>query len=136
MNLVDERSELTALIFRLAGRQEYGDLMTDYQNELAETFVPFKDHPAVTFAAGLPLGYDAVFNFAAHMEKSGDGFKLQEISVFKINHYCTSFCCLKRQSHRHRREPAEFPLYAHARFYLYRPNGCMDNARYHDKNNG
>jgi hypothetical protein len=73
-NMVDERFELVSLVFRLAGRQEYGDKNTDYQQEVAETFSAFKNHPAVKYAKKLPLGYDAVFQFAIHITKEDEEF--------------------------------------------------------------
>jgi hypothetical protein len=72
--MVDERFELLSLVFRLAESPGYCDTLTDYQQELSAAFASRKGHPAVVYAAKLPLGYDAVFKFAVHMEKRGDGF--------------------------------------------------------------
>jgi len=74
VNMVDERFELMAVIFRLAGRPEYSDLGTDYQREVAETFASSVAHEAVEYAKSLPLGYDAVFKFSVHIEKKGRRF--------------------------------------------------------------
>ncbi len=75
-NMVDERFELLSLVFRLAGREEYGDADTQYQQNLAAEFEGFKNHEAVQYAADLPFGYDAVFNYSVHIVKDGDGFAL------------------------------------------------------------
>ena len=79
-SLVDERFELLSLVFRLAGRQEYGDADTAYQKELASTFAAHKTHPAVQYAAilSLGLGYDAVFKYAVHLVKKDGQFALIE----------------------------------------------------------
>lgn len=73
-NMVDERFELLSLVFRLAGRAEYGDVGTEYQQTLVSEFDKYEEHDAVKYAANLPLGYDAVFNFSVHIKKSGDLF--------------------------------------------------------------
>ena len=75
-NMVDERFELLSLVFRFAGRKEYGDLDTQYQQTLVTEFEQFKEHDAVKYAQRLPLGYDAVFNFSVHIEKQGEQFVL------------------------------------------------------------
>jgi hypothetical protein len=72
--MVDERFELLSLVFRLAGRREYSDIFTAYQQRLFLRFARYRHHPAVSFAAALPLGYDAVFNFAVHIKKDRFGF--------------------------------------------------------------
>lgn len=73
-NMVDERFELLSLVFRFAGREEYGDSGTEYQQTLESEFGKYKEHDAVKYAANLPLGYDAVFNFSVHIEKNGGQF--------------------------------------------------------------
>ena len=73
-NMVDERFELLSLVFRLAGREEYGDVNTAYQQRLASEFAAFKKHRAVKYAAGLPIGYDAVFKFAVNILKADGEF--------------------------------------------------------------
>jgi len=79
--MVDERFELAALIFRLAGhRDEYCETDTDYQRKLIETFAKFAEHPAVKLARtfdgsnGVWVGYDAVVKFAVHIEKKNNRF--------------------------------------------------------------
>jgi len=67
IGFVDERFELLSLVFRLAGRVEYGEVNTPYQNSLKDNFESFKNHPAVLEAMTLPLGYDAVFRFSQHL---------------------------------------------------------------------
>jgi len=76
INMMDERFELMALVFRLAGRQEYNEKHTDYQKLLNETFAAFKEHPAVAYADKLPLGYDAVPSYAVRLKKEGTSFSL------------------------------------------------------------
>jgi hypothetical protein len=76
INLVDERFELLSLVFRLAGREEYNDADTEYQQKLASEFDGFMGHKAVKYATDLPLGYDAVFNYSVHIVKDGDKFAL------------------------------------------------------------
>jgi len=78
-NMVDERFELAAVIFRLAGALPYTDLKSDYQREVAEAFAPFAGHKAVNYAKKLKVGYDQVFRFAIHIEKrKKDKFALIE----------------------------------------------------------
>lgn len=77
-NMVDERFELLSLVFRLAGREEYGEENTEYQKQLGAEFGGYKEHAAVKYAEKLPLGYDAVFNFSVHIEKDGEQFALIE----------------------------------------------------------
>jgi len=80
-NMADERFEIIALIFRLAGvRPEYTELETDYQRKVAEAFTKFAEHPAVKLAKtfdgsnGVWVGYDAVVKFAVHIEKKDNQF--------------------------------------------------------------
>lgn len=73
-NMVDERFELLSLVFRLAGREEYGDVRTEYQQTLASQFDKYKEHAAVKYAADLPLGFDAVFKFSVHIQRDGEQF--------------------------------------------------------------
>lgn len=77
-NMVDERFELLSLVFRLAGHQEYSDADTEYQRNLVAEFGGYRQHSAVKYAAKLPLGYDAVFNFSVHILKSGEHFAFIE----------------------------------------------------------
>lgn len=76
--LVDERYELVALVFRLAGRPEYSDTYTEYQREIAKTFLKYSNHSAVTYAKDLPFGYDAVFRYAMYIDREGSGFILKD----------------------------------------------------------
>jgi len=73
---VDERYELLSLIFRLAGRPEFNEISTNYQNMLNERFAKFNTHAAVKFARNLQFGYDAVASYAIHMEPIDSGFGL------------------------------------------------------------
>jgi len=73
--MFDERFECAAVIFRLAGKENYGDLNNDYQKEVADTFAKFAEHPAVKLiksydgSNGIWVDYDCVLNFAVHIEK-------------------------------------------------------------------
>lgn len=78
VNMVDERFELLALVFRLAKREEYSDVDTEYQKKLVSEFGSYRNHGAVKYASELPLGYDAVFNFSVHIIKEENGFALIE----------------------------------------------------------
>jgi len=73
-NMVDERFECLAVIFRLAGYHEYNDLELDYQKEVVETFSKFKNHEAVEYAKNLNFSYNKVFKFAVHIEKQNGIF--------------------------------------------------------------
>ena len=74
-NMVDERFELAALIFRLAGKENYCASDTDYQREVAEKFAKFTEHPAVKLiksfdgSNGVWVGYHYTLIFSAHLEK-------------------------------------------------------------------
>ena len=78
-NMVDERFEFAAMIFRLAGRPEYsspdfGAYNTDYHKEVAKTFAPFAAHETVGYAKKLSFGYGKVFKFTVHIEKKNGEF--------------------------------------------------------------
>lgn len=81
-NMVDERFELAAVIFRLAGREEYNFTESDYQKEVTASFSKFAEHPAVRYVKNdlsvdtlsFYLGYDAVFRFSIHIEKKDGQF--------------------------------------------------------------
>ena len=69
---VDPRVELMSVIFRLAGNREYNRCrIPSYDADVEKHFGPFKDHPAVKFAAELKkkngVSYDAVMTMAIHM---------------------------------------------------------------------
>ena len=77
MNFVDERFELTSLVFRLAGREEFNSSQTKYQHNLAKEFSRFESHPAIQYTIkNLKFGGDAVFGIAVHLEKQGSSFAL------------------------------------------------------------
>ncbi|MCL2284960.1 MAG: DUF4932 domain-containing protein [Firmicutes bacterium] len=75
-NFVDERYELIALIFRLAGKPEHSHTSTDYQKLLNERFAEFSTHPTVEHARYFEFGYDAVSRFAIHIIRFNDEFVL------------------------------------------------------------
>ena len=76
--MVDKRYELMALVFRLAGAEEYSHTGTSHQKMIAQTFDKFSNHPAVEYAKHLRktygISFDAVFSFAVHIRQKGDGF--------------------------------------------------------------
>jgi len=69
---VDPRVELFSIIFRLAGNREYNSArVPGYVRDVDAQFLPFKDHPAVKYAAALRgsnIGYDAPMNLAVHLK--------------------------------------------------------------------
>jgi len=81
-NLVDERFELIALIFRLAGHAEYavsesdyagwGDDYENYHRELSK-FEKFKSHPAVAYAASRNISGSDVVKYAIHIKEDMSG---------------------------------------------------------------
>jgi len=79
-NMVDERFELAALIFRLAGHYEYNFTRNDYQNEVVETFEKFVNHEVVEYAKDL-FGYSDVFLFSVCIEKKDDKFIFTEETI-------------------------------------------------------
>jgi len=85
--MVDERFELLALIFRLAGREEYNDyyggisIATEYTQKLNSTFESFKDHPAVTFVASSGYWGGTPFSWAIHLKEDGSGLISNTVSL-------------------------------------------------------
>lgn len=78
-NMVDERFEFAALIFRLVEKDNGYNITEktielDYQKEVMEKFGEYKGHETIEFAKSLPLGHDAVFKFAVHIKKIDDKF--------------------------------------------------------------
>jgi hypothetical protein len=69
---VDPRVELMSIIFRLAGNNEYKMCkIPAYDKDLETYFKPYKDHPAVKFAAELKkkrgVSFDAPMSMAVHL---------------------------------------------------------------------
>jgi len=73
-NMVDERFECAAVIFRFAGYMEYNDLELAYQKEVVEVFAKFATHEAIEYAKNLNFSYNKVFKFAVHIEKQNSRF--------------------------------------------------------------
>lgn len=75
---VDPRVELLSIVFRLAGNPEYNmdNSNSPYAAAVEEHFGTFRDHPAVQLARQLRrergISYDAVMNFAIHLESAID----------------------------------------------------------------
>ncbi|MCW3054853.1 MAG: hypothetical protein JWN14_4023, partial [Chthonomonadales bacterium] len=70
---VDTRVELLAIVFRLAGAEEYDQpsSQSPYAAEVMKHFGAFKEHPVVKLAAKLReedgIGFDAVMSYAVHL---------------------------------------------------------------------
>ena len=80
-NMVDERFELCALIFRLVPGSYFDkETGTEYHVKLDDTFMQFAKHPVVECAKSLQqsvgLGFDAVGRYAVHLKKEDGKFKL------------------------------------------------------------
>jgi len=82
-NLVDERFELIALIFRLAGHEVfivqesdyniYDAKYADYHRALTNTFTKYKDHPAVKYASSLDISSANVFMYTFFIKEDLSG---------------------------------------------------------------
>ena len=91
--MVDEKFELISVIFRLAGKENYTDLETDYHKNVAERFAKFSEHPAVKliksfdFSNGIWVGHSDTLRFIAHLEKRNDKFVFIEdiSSLFDVD---------------------------------------------------
>jgi hypothetical protein len=85
-SFVDERVELAALIFRLAGNSQLNDKITMYQRNLNNKFARYKDHDAVNYTKQKlkcihlgeehDFGYDAVVELALHLKKEKNSYIL------------------------------------------------------------
>ena len=75
-HLVDERFEIAALVFRLAGHPFFLERKTKYQRKLDSTFAPLKNHPAVQYVKEnlLEIGCDSVWMLASHLRKEKGSF--------------------------------------------------------------
>ncbi len=68
--VVDERLELTSIVFRLAGTDEYVcDGVPEYMKEIDEYFAPYKEHKIISYIQNTlrerqEIGYDAVASSA------------------------------------------------------------------------
>lgn len=67
-----------SLIFRLVGAEEYNHTGDEHQKTIALTFNEFSNHPAVEYAKQLRetygISYNAVFNFAVHIQQKDEKF--------------------------------------------------------------
>ena len=79
--VVDERTELLSIVFRLAGVHEYvNNQIAGYTKEIDRYFAPFKDHKVVKLVRKISLingvSFDAVMSMAVNIEiKDGIRFK-------------------------------------------------------------
>lgn len=74
----DERMDLMAVIWRMAGAREYNQCkITPYVNSADSTFKPFASHEAITLAKKYMkkngVGYDAVASLAVHLKLTDEG---------------------------------------------------------------
>ena len=108
-NLVDERFELIALIFRLAGREEYAVSESNYMGRGADyenyhislkEFEKFKDHPAVEYASGLDID---ILKYVVHIKEDLSGLVDDIEHLLSLNPFAafnwtrataTKFCSL------------------------------------------
>jgi len=75
LNLTDERVELMALIFRLAGDYEYNIRFTDYHRALDSTFWKYIGHDAVQYTRKMIISSHDVCAYALHIKKDFSGFE-------------------------------------------------------------
>lgn len=78
---VDPRVELTSIVSRLAGYQEYvNNEFGIYINDVDSYFKPFESHPAVSYVKEIresqSIGYDAIANAALHLKIDKKGVKV------------------------------------------------------------
>ena len=71
--VVDERTELLSVVFRLVGAKEYvNNGVKTYDQMIDSLFAPFKDHELIKYATEIRktngIGYDAVMSFAINLE--------------------------------------------------------------------
>ena len=74
----DERMDLMAVIWRMAGAREYNQCkISPYVNSVDSPFKPFASHEAVTLAKRYMkkkgVGYDAVASLAVHLKLTDEG---------------------------------------------------------------
>lgn len=93
-NWVDERFELIATIFRLAGHEEYAIRESDYsvyrlsaeyvdyQHALAAAYAEYKDHPAVQYASTLDISGSDIFKYTLYINEDLSGFADDASSLF------------------------------------------------------
>jgi hypothetical protein len=68
--IVDPRVELVSIVFRLAGRPEYSEvLLKPYTDRIDSHFAAYKEHELIRFARTLPLGYDAPMKMAISLNE-------------------------------------------------------------------
>jgi hypothetical protein len=68
--VVDPRVELMSIVFRLAGRPEYSEvLLKPYIDRIDSHFSAYKEHELICFARTLPLGYDAPMKMAISLNE-------------------------------------------------------------------
>ena len=106
-HLMDERLELVALVFRLAGKTFYTSELTNYQQSLVEHFYQFKDHPAVTFSSIFPDDEIAT-GISMYLIRKGDTFllntciaesrNLSSSSIFKYETFVDFLNCFYKES--------------------------------------
>lgn len=81
--VVDERTELLSIVFRLSGAEEFtNNQISDYTAKIDNCFNKFKDDKLILFAkkirAEQSVSYDAVMSMAIHLELKNNVFKIKE----------------------------------------------------------
>jgi len=80
--VVDERTELLSIVFRLAGTHEYiNNQVADYAKDIDRYFAEYQDHKAIRLARKLKklnhVSFDAVMSMAVNIEIR-DGIRFKE----------------------------------------------------------
>ena len=81
--IIDERTELLGVIFRLAGSKEYNNnYLKNYSTKIDNYFLPYKDHKVVKYAKELSetkdITYDAVMSIAIHIRIENETINLRD----------------------------------------------------------
>lgn len=81
--VVDERTELLSIVFRLSGAKEYvNNSIKDYAVFIDNYFTKYKEDKVIFYAKKLrkenSVSYDAVMSMAIHLELNNGIFKLKE----------------------------------------------------------
>ncbi|MCL2620488.1 MAG: DUF4932 domain-containing protein [Defluviitaleaceae bacterium] len=127
-NFVDTRFELVSLLARLAGRPEYSDVFTEYQQLLAETFAEFADHHAVYMARELSIHYDFVFNISFHLYRDDSGLFVFQDDIQMMVNRAVDWGMFEEEAFL-----ALVPLFLEALNQFYIDTGFRDFLAYHEE---
>ncbi|MCX6304801.1 MAG: DUF4932 domain-containing protein [Bacteroidetes bacterium] len=80
--VVDEKTELLSIVFRLAGAEEYiNNEMKNYTDAIDKYFNPYKDDALIKFVKKIRkkngVSYDAVMSMAVHIELDNGSYRLK-----------------------------------------------------------